>query len=167
MVGETAGVNQTHSPHGASALPSYAPSGCMDQPTQAQARLAMLIMPYHVPDFPCTLPRWLLPAAGRDGLGLVDGLLHRLHHPDSQQRGKATGALPSSPAGVPRRQGSRRDGGCAGAAARADTGRRRRLRKRRRAIISNAGPAPLCYKLALCPLQGNGRVYFVFKDMGP
>ena len=32
-------------------------------------------------------------------LGLVDGLLHRLHHPDSQQRGKATGALPSSPAG--------------------------------------------------------------------
>ena len=22
----------------------------------------MLIMPYHVPDFPCTLPRWLLPS---------------------------------------------------------------------------------------------------------
>ena len=55
----------------------------------------MLIMPYHVPDFPCTLPRWLLPAAGRDGLVLVDGLLHRLHHTDSQQQG---GALPSSPA---------------------------------------------------------------------
>jgi hypothetical protein len=34
----------------------------MDQPMQAQARLAMLIMPYHVPDFPCTLPRWLLPS---------------------------------------------------------------------------------------------------------
>ena len=98
MVGETAGVDQTHSPHGASALPSYAPSGCMDQTTQAQARLAMLIMPYLVPDFPCTLPRWLLAAAGRDGLGLVDGLLHRLHHTDSQQRGKATGALPSSAA---------------------------------------------------------------------
>ena len=62
----------------------------MDQPTQAQARLAMLIMSYHVPDFPCTLPRWLLPAAGRDGLGLVDGLLHRLNHTDSKQRGKAT-----------------------------------------------------------------------------
>ena len=55
----------------------------------------MLIMPYRVPDFPCTLPRWLLPAAGRDGLVLVDGLLHRLHHTDSQQQG---GALPSSPA---------------------------------------------------------------------
>ena len=93
-LGETAGVNQTHSPHGASALPSYAPSGCMDQPMQAQARLAMLIVPEHVPDFPCTLPRWLLPAAGRDGLGLVDGLLHRLHHTDSQQRGKATARCP-------------------------------------------------------------------------
>ena len=56
----------------------------------------MLIMPQHVPDFPCTLPRWLPAAAGRDGLGLVDGLLNRLHHPDSQQRGKATGALPLS-----------------------------------------------------------------------
>ena len=54
--------------------------------TQAQARLAMLIMPYRVPDFPCALPRWLLPAAGRDGLGLVDGLLLRLHHTDSQPR---------------------------------------------------------------------------------
>ena len=81
----------------------------MDKPMQAQARLAMLIMPYHVPDFPCTLPRWLLPAAGRDGLGLVDGLLHRLHHPDSQQREKATGELPASRVGEPRRQGSRPD----------------------------------------------------------
>ena len=86
--------------------------------------------------FPCTLPRWLLPAAGRDGLGLVDGLLHRLHHTDSQQRGKATGALPSSPAGVPRRQGSRLDGGSAGAAARADTGRRRRGRVLNLSIFS-------------------------------
>ena len=66
----------------------------MNEPMQAQARLAMLIVPYQLPDFLCTLPRWVLPAAGRDGLGLVDGLLHRLHHPDSQQRGKATGALP-------------------------------------------------------------------------
>ena len=61
----------------------------MDKPMQAQARLAMLIMPYHVPDFPCTLPRWLLPAAGLDdGLGLVNGLLLRLHPPDSEQRGR-------------------------------------------------------------------------------
>ena len=99
-------------------------------------RQGMLIMPYRVPGFLCTLPRWLLPAAGRDGLGLVDGLLHRLHHTDSQQRGKATGALPSSPAGVPRRQGSRLDGGCAGAAARADTGRRRRGRVLNLSIFS-------------------------------
>ena len=66
----------------------------MDKPMQAQvhqARLAMLIMPYHVPDFPCTLPRWLLPAAGRDGLGLVNGLLLRLHHTDSVQRGEKGG----------------------------------------------------------------------------
>ena len=34
-------IDQTHSPHGASAFPSYAPSGCTDQPfTQAQSSQA-------------------------------------------------------------------------------------------------------------------------------
>ena len=59
-----------------------------------------------------------------------------LTHTESQQRGKATGALPSSPAGEPRRQGSRLDGGSAGAAARADTGRRRRGRVLNLSIFS-------------------------------
>ena len=32
----------------------------MNEPMQAQARLAMLIVPYQLPDFPFTLPRWQL-----------------------------------------------------------------------------------------------------------
>ena len=33
-------IDQPHTPHGASAFPSYSPSGGMDKPTQTQARLA-------------------------------------------------------------------------------------------------------------------------------
>ena len=33
-------IDQPHTPHGASAFPSYSPSGGMDKPTQTKARLA-------------------------------------------------------------------------------------------------------------------------------